>query len=195
VRYGDRLGVSSRVFGFAARIAGVPAGESSSCGITSRSESFARQGIARIGSTIPLCRWPLPRLCGFPLPDLGDRRLNRSAESSRRVRLPLEFCPANPSQLAATSRLLSWTLVPFSTLGFGSPLAAGVPHPATFRLQGLATLLTAYSFRARAGFVSPRQRSWDSPFGAFPSRQGIRGVSARKDPPAVFPPVPSASKR
>jgi hypothetical protein len=78
-------------------------------------------------------------------------------------------------------------LAPFSTSRFGSPLAAGVPRPATFRLQGLATLLTAYSFRARAGFVSPRQRSWDSPFGAFPSREGIRGVSARKHPPAVFP--------
>jgi len=43
--------------------------------------------------------------------------------------------------------------------------------PATFRLQGLVTLLTIYSLRARAGFVSHRQRSWDSPFGAFPTRQ------------------------
>jgi hypothetical protein len=129
----------------------------------------------------------LPRLCGFPLPDLAERRSNRSAESSLRVRLPLEFCPANPSQLAATSRLLSWTLVPFSTLGFGSPLAAGVPHPATFRLQGLATLLTAYSFRARAGFVSPRQRSWDSPFGAFPSRKVSTAFPPRMNPPAVSP--------
>jgi hypothetical protein len=39
-----------------------------------------------------------------------------------------------------------------------------------FRLQGLATLLTVSSCRFRAGFVSYRQRSWDSPFGAFPSR-------------------------
>jgi hypothetical protein len=43
--------------------------------------------------------------------------------------------------------------------------------PATFRPQGLATLSTAYSLRARAGLVSSRQRSWDSPFGAFPSRK------------------------
>ena len=42
---------------------------------------------------------------------------------------------------------------------------------ATFRLQGLATLLTVYSLRNRAGFVSHRQRSWDSPFGAFPSQK------------------------
>jgi hypothetical protein len=65
-------------------------------------------------------------------------------------------------------------------------------QPATFRLQGLATLLTAYSLRSRAGFVSHRQRSWDSPFGGSPSRK-VSGVL----PPetthipfslAVFPP-------
>jgi hypothetical protein len=43
--------------------------------------------------------------------------------------------------------------------------------PATFRLQGLATLLTACSLESRAGFVSHRRRSWDSPFGGFLSRQ------------------------
>jgi hypothetical protein len=43
--------------------------------------------------------------------------------------------------------------------------------PASFRLQGLATLLTAYSPRFRAGFVSHRRRSWDSPFGAFSFRK------------------------
>jgi hypothetical protein len=43
--------------------------------------------------------------------------------------------------------------------------------PATVRLQGLVTLLTAYSLRSLAGFVSHRQRSWDSPFGGFPSRK------------------------
>jgi hypothetical protein len=31
--------------------------------------------------------------------------------------------------------------------------------------------LTAYSLRSRAGFVSHRRRSWDSPFGAFSSRK------------------------
>jgi hypothetical protein len=43
--------------------------------------------------------------------------------------------------------------------------------PASFRLQGLVTLVTAFSPRSRAGFVSHRQRSWDSPFGAFSSRK------------------------
>jgi hypothetical protein len=39
----------------------------------------------------------------------------------------------------------------------------------------LATLLTVSSLRIRAGFVSHRQHSWDSPFGAFPSRK-VSGV-------------------
>jgi hypothetical protein len=43
-----------------------------------------------------------------------------------------------------------------------------VRPPATVRLQGLATLLTAYALESRAGFVSHRQRSWDFPFGGFP---------------------------
>jgi hypothetical protein len=43
--------------------------------------------------------------------------------------------------------------------------------PATFRPQGLATLSTVFSLRTRAGLVSYRQRSWDSPFGAFSSRK------------------------
>lgn len=38
---------------------------------------------------------------------------------------------------------------------------------ATFRPQGLVTLSTACSLQNRVGRVSDRQRSWDSPFGAF----------------------------
>jgi len=47
------------------------------------------------------------------------------------------------------------------------------------RPQGLATLSTLCSLRRLAGFVSHRQRSWDSPFGAFSSRKATSG----------FPPV------
>lgn len=89
-------------------------------------------------------------------------------------RLPLEFCPADPSPPTAVGKLLSWTSAPYSTSGFGGPPHAGLPAPATFRLQGLVTLLTVSSLRARAGFVSRRRRSWDSPFGAFPSRKVSR---------------------
>jgi hypothetical protein len=56
----------------------------------------------------------------------------------------------------------------------------GLCLPASFRPQGLATLSTACSPRTRAGFVSRRQRSWDSPFGAFSSRK----VSERHRPEA-----------
>jgi len=45
----------------------------------------------------------------------------------------------------------------------------GLYLPATFRLQGLVTLLTVSSLRSPADFFSRRQRSWDSPFGAFSS--------------------------
>jgi hypothetical protein len=50
----------------------------------------------------------------------------------------------------------------------------GFCPPATVRLQGLATLLTASALRSLAGFISHRQRSWDSPFGGFPSRKVSR---------------------
>jgi hypothetical protein len=39
--------------------------------------------------------------------------------------------------------------------------------PATFRLQGLVTLLTVSSLQPPAGLVSYRQRSWDSPFEGY----------------------------
>jgi len=46
--------------------------------------------------------------------------------------------------------------------------------PATFRPQGLITLSAVYSLRTPAGFISHQRRSWDSPFGAFPSRKVFR---------------------
>jgi len=67
----------------------------------------------------------------------------------------------------------------------------GRAMPATFRPQGLATLAAAYSFRARAGLVSYRRRSWDSPFGASSSRKvsGAFPPGSTHMPflPSVFP--------
>jgi hypothetical protein len=68
---------------------------------------------------------------------------------------------------------------PAPLMGFGSLQRSrvrrstfrGLAEPATFRPQGLVTLSAAYSLRARAGLVSYRRRSWDSPFGAFSSRE------------------------
>jgi hypothetical protein len=86
-----------------------------------------------------------------------------------------------------SDRLLSWTLAPFSTSGSGSSQFAGFPDPASFRLQGLATLLTVSTFRARAGSVSPRRRSWDFTLRSLVLPRGIRRVSARMNPHAVYP--------
>jgi hypothetical protein len=101
-------------------------------------------------------------------------------------RSPLEPSPTKPCRPAVTDQPLSWTLLPFSTSRLGDPLATGFPRPATFRLQGLVTLLTVYSLRARAGLVSCRRRSWDSPFGAFPSRK----VSGALPPESTHLPFP-----
>jgi len=62
-------------------------------------------------------------------------------------------------------------LVPTALEVIRGPLLAGQSLPTTFRLQGLATLLTACALESRAGFVSHRQRSWDSPFGGFLSHR------------------------
>jgi hypothetical protein len=133
--------------------------------------------------TMPLA---FPRLCGLCQTDFADHRLSNQSSPLFEFRLPLESYPAKPSQSAAADQLLSWASAPFSTSGIEGPLTRVRP-PASFRLQGLATLLAAYSLRIRAGFVSHRQRSWDSPFGAFPSRKGIRGVTTRMHPPTVSP--------
>jgi hypothetical protein len=58
-------------------------------------------------------------------------------------------------------------LAPYSTCGNTGPRSRAV-WPASFRLQGLVTLLTVSSPRILAGLVSFRQRSWDLPFEAFP---------------------------
>jgi len=84
--------------------------------------------------------------------------------------LPLESYPATPTQPPRR---------PSPLMGFGSlqhirnprSTSRGPSQPAKFRLQGLVTLLTAYSLESRAGFVSHRRRSWDSPFGGFLSPQ------------------------
>jgi len=65
------------------------------------------------------------------------------------------------------ARLLSWALTPYSTSGSEGPSAAGFACPLRIRLQGLVTLLTVFSLRGPAGFLSRRRRSWDSPCEAF----------------------------
>jgi hypothetical protein len=61
------------------------------------------------------------------------------------------------------------------------------PPPASFRLQGLATLLTACSPRRLVGSVSSRQRSWDFPLRSFRLPGGGNGFPRSPHPPAVRP--------
>jgi hypothetical protein len=104
--------------------------------------------------------------------------------------LPLEFYPATPTRLPPQSGPL---------MGFGSlqhlkdsrSTGRGPSLPATFRLQGLATLLTVFALESRAGSVSHRQRSWDSPFGGFLSQKVVAVFRPERTrvpfSPAVFP--------
>jgi len=106
----------------------------------------------------------------FPLQAAADDCLGYRPRPLVELRLPLEYyptIPTRPSQRPSPlmgSRSLQHLRNPRSTHRESS-------RPATFRLQGLVTLLTAYSLESRASFISHRQRSWDSPFGGFLSRK------------------------
>ena len=72
----------------------------------------------------------------------------------------------------------------------------GFARGAAVRLQGLITLVAVYSFRALAGFLSHRRRSWDSPFGAFSSRK-VSGAfpPGRTHIPFFLPLIPLPKQR
>jgi hypothetical protein len=84
--------------------------------------------------------------------------------------LPIESYPATPSRPPQRSA----PLMGFYSLQHIKDPRSTHREPsrlATFRLQGLVTLLTVCSLESRAGFFSHRQRSWDSPFGGFLSHK------------------------
>jgi hypothetical protein len=68
----------------------------------------------------------------------------------------LEYYPTKSSFSAGADQLLSWAFVPYSTYKESKVHLTRVNPPATFRLQGLVTLLAIYSLRSRAGFFSHR---------------------------------------
>ena len=84
---------------------------------------------------------------------------------------PPECSSANPSRQTAVHQRLSWACFPSAHKESAIHLPRALPAPATVRLQGLVPLLAAFARRVRAGLVSCRQRSWDSPFGVFSSRK------------------------
>jgi hypothetical protein len=113
---------------------------------------------------------PLPRLPGISATDRDRQRLAADHILFASSRSLSSFAQRNLAG-GRSHQLLSWTFVPYSTSGRRGPLIAGVPRPATVRPQGLATLSTAYALATRAGLISCRRRSWDSPFGASVPRE------------------------
>jgi len=132
---------------------------------------LANQSIALTGSAIPLCLWRHCLGCAvFPWLTAADYRLSCRPHPLFALHLPIEFYPAKPTRPSQR---------PSPLMGFCSlqhirnprSTVRGPSQPAKFRLQGLIALLTVSSLEIRAGFVSHRQRSWDSPFGGFLSRE------------------------
>jgi len=109
-------------------------------------ENRATRRIGTIGSPIPLCRWRLPRLCGFP-PRIADVHCSKAigVVLSSGLASPFECCPVEPGRCTAAHRQLSWTLRLYSTSGRREPPFGDVPRPLMLRLQGLITLVTPCS--------------------------------------------------
>lgn len=71
---------------------------------------------------------------------------------------------------------------------------AGFHFPRRVRLQGLVTLLAAWSRHNRAGLISCRQRSWDSPFEAFSSAGVVTRFRACRTRLPFLPSVSHAAR-
>jgi hypothetical protein len=134
---------------------------------------------------------PYPGCAVFLLRAAADDCLGYRPRPLVELHLPLEYYPATPTRPPRR---------PSPLMGFCSLQHLRNPRstcrepsqPAAFRLQGLGTLLTVFSLAFRAGFVSHRQRSWDSPFGGFLSREVFAAFRLEGThipfSPAVFPP-------
>jgi len=164
---------------------GVTADPADSRGVAATTEDRPAMPAALLVGRARFAVGPCPGPAGLTL-RTASARVNQPIRALA-LRSPSEFCPADPSRRHPDERPLSWACFPYSTCKVRRSTARGLCLPATFRPQGLAALSAAFSLRTRAGLVSCRQRSWDSPFGAFSAPCGIRGVSAGMDPLAVFP--------
>jgi len=153
---------------------------------TCRSESYMSAAYRGYCFAKPLRRWPFPRPCGFLPADTGGTRL---LNSCRILSSASAFLQSLRRSNLAEHRRLRDAPDPSHGLSFPSahtsredPLNAGLALPASFRLQGLVTLLTVYSPHGLAGLVSSRQRSWDSSLRSVLLSQGSRRVSATAEP-------------
>jgi hypothetical protein len=107
----------------------------------------------------------------FFLPGLPPTTVKLPAASSLRASPSFRVFPSNTYPTAAATGSSHGLWLPTAHGRIRGPLLASSEPLARFRLQGLVTLLTAFSLESRAGFVSHRQRSWDLPFGGFTSRE------------------------
>ena len=101
----------------------------SSLGIGCSSRVPTRFGIALLVQRSHLAVGPFTPALWFFLSGPRWSRLNSQSTPLFEFRLPPESCPASPSQPAAASQLLPWTLTPYSTSGTEGPLAAGFASP------------------------------------------------------------------
>lgn len=113
---------------------------------------------------------PSPRLCGFPLVNCRRLPFKLPTASSRRALPSYRVLPSKTYPTVSTAESSHGLLFPSAHQEFEVHLREP-SQLATFRLQGLVALLTAYSLEIRAGFVSHRQHSWDLPFGGIVSRE------------------------
>jgi hypothetical protein len=103
-------------------------------------------------------------------------------------RLPLEYTSVKPSPSTAADRLLSWALLPYSTLRIKGPLGVGLPThyvpPPGFGYPpgGLLPSIPCRFCFTPAALMGFTLRSVLLP-------KGIRGVTTRKGPPTVQPAV------
>jgi hypothetical protein len=127
---------------------------------------------------------PIEQPYGFPTIRPGQCLITRLKASSCFAflqRLPT----TDPSRFIQNRHLL-WASIPLSTYQTWGSTGRGFAWPATFRLQGLVTLLAAYSPQALVGFVSRQQRLWDFTLRSFPLCQGSCGVSTTPEPTCRF---------
>jgi len=113
---------------------------------------------------------PYPGCAVFPLQATADDCLGYRPRPLVELYLPIEYYPATPTRPSQRPSPLMGSCS-LQHLRYSRSTRHESSRLATFRLQGLVTLLTAYSLESRAGFLSHRQRSWDSPFGGFLSRK------------------------
>jgi hypothetical protein len=139
---------------------------------TARSEFCVRRGIASSVRRSRCAVGPCPGCAVFPRRTDRDTVKRPGDILSSSLVFLQSLAHRSLSRMAAAVGPSHGLSFPSARAGSGDPLSAGVPKPALFRLQGLVTLLAAYSRPNRVGLISCRQRSWDSPFGAFSSERG-----------------------